>query len=219
MPGPAQLPERVAEYVREMILSGEVKPGDFLRIERLAEAIGVSPTPVREGLLALKSEGIVNLLPRRGFIVAPISKQDISDLYWAQAVLSGELAARAAAKMSDSQIEALDHNVKSYNEAVAAERWDLVPELGMEFHREIHRAAQANRLVLLVEAVMANLPNRTYAAGHPRYTSKEHPALLRALKRRDAERARELMVKHMTSQGKRLIEVLSERGLWDHERQ
>ena len=215
MPRAAQLPEQVAEYVREMILSGEVKPGDFLRIERIAEAVGVSPTPVREGLLALKSEGLVNLLPRRGFIVAPITKQDITDLYWVQAVLSGELAARAASNISDVQLKALDENVKSYKDAVAAEQWDLVPDLGMEFHREIHRAAQSNRLVLLLESVMANLPNRSYAAGHPRYTNKEHPTLLKALKRRDPEQARDLMITHMTGQGERLIDILRERGLWD----
>ena len=87
----AQLPEQVAAYVRELIMSGAARPGEFLRIERIAEAVGVSQTPVREGLLALKSEGIVNLLPRRGFVVAPITPHDISDLYWVQAHIAGEL--------------------------------------------------------------------------------------------------------------------------------
>src|SRR6476646_1292784 len=88
-----QLPEEVAAYVRDLITSGQVRPGEFLRIERIAEAVGVSQTPVREGLLSLKSEGLVNLLPRRGFIVAPFTPQDIYDLYWVQAQLAGELAA------------------------------------------------------------------------------------------------------------------------------
>jgi DNA-binding GntR family transcriptional regulator len=49
-----QLPEEVAGYVRELIISGAVRPGEFLRMERIAEAVGVSNTPVREGLLVLR---------------------------------------------------------------------------------------------------------------------------------------------------------------------
>src|SRR5205823_2012802 len=105
-----QLPEEVAAYVRDLITSGQARPGEFLRIEPIAEALGVSQTPVREGLLSLKSEGLVNLLPRRGFVVAPITPQDISDLYWAQAMLAAELAARAAEKITDEQLDLLEAN-------------------------------------------------------------------------------------------------------------
>ncbi len=69
-----QLPEEVASYVREMIISGDVRAGDFLRIERIAEAVGVSTRPVREGLLTLRSEGFVELVPRRGLVVALAEK-------------------------------------------------------------------------------------------------------------------------------------------------
>src|SRR3954471_2774177 len=75
-----QLPEEVAAYVRELILSGEVRPGDFLRLEPIAEAVGVSNTPVREGLLALRSEGFVKLVPRRGFMVETFTAEDVYDI-------------------------------------------------------------------------------------------------------------------------------------------
>src|SRR5438105_15865173 len=93
----AQLPEQVGSYVRDLMVSGQARPGEFLRIERIAEAVGVSQTPVREGLLALKSEGLVNLLPRRGFVVAAITPEDITDLLWAQAQLAGARAAEGRA--------------------------------------------------------------------------------------------------------------------------
>src|SRR5947208_12625558 len=125
----AQLPEQVASYVRELIVSGQVRPGEFLRIERIAEAVGVSQTPVREGLLALKNEGIVNLLPRRGFVVAPITQHDIADLYWVQAMLSGELAARATKNITDAQLKILAKNVAQYSEAVAGADWERIPDI------------------------------------------------------------------------------------------
>src|ERR1700721_932931 len=77
--GRPQLPEGGGSYVRELIISGAVKPGEFLRMERIAEQVGVSNTPVREGLLALKSEGFVQLVPRRGFVVATFTQQDVLD--------------------------------------------------------------------------------------------------------------------------------------------
>jgi len=209
-----QLPEEVAAYVRDLIVSGQVRPGEFLRIERIAEAVGVSQTPVREGLLSLKNEGLVNLLPRRGFVVAPISPQDITDLFWAQAQIAGELAARAAEKITDEQIHRLTANIKQYATAVKAGDWELIPEIGLEFHREVNRAAQSHRLVLILDTIVANLPGRFYAAGNPKQTGTEHPELLKALKKRDAERARSLMTDHMMAQGARLIDILAERGLW-----
>src|SRR3954469_23733712 len=93
-----QLPEEVAAYVRELIMSGAVRPGEFLRMERIAEAVGVSNTPVREGLLVLSNQGFVRQIPRRGFVVAPFTRQDIRDIFWSQSILAGELAGRAAKK-------------------------------------------------------------------------------------------------------------------------
>jgi DNA-binding GntR family transcriptional regulator len=209
-----QLPEEVAAYVRDLITSGQVRPSEFLRIEPIAEALGVSQTPVREGLLSLRSEGLVELLPRRGFVVAPFTPQDISDLYWAQAQLSGELAYRAAQNISDDQLNGLAANIEEYAAAVAAGDWELIPDIGLDFHRLLNSAAHSNRLVLLFDTTMASLPNRYYAAGNPKHTSREHPQILKALRRHDAELARDLMVEHMRAQGERLIQILKDRGFW-----
>src|SRR5438552_6352602 len=170
-----QLPEEVAAYVRDLITSGNARPGQFLRIERIAEAVGVSQTPVREALLSLRSEGLVDLLPRRGFMVAPITPQYITDLFWAQSLIAGELAARAAERATDDQLAVLTSNVKKYGVAVNAGDWERIPELGSEFHREVNRAARSHRLVLLTDAITANLPGRFYAAGNPKETGSEHP--------------------------------------------
>src|SRR3954454_7043133 len=112
-----QLPAEVAAYVRGLIISGAVQAGVFLRMEPVAEAVGVSNTPVREGLLALQSEGFVRLVPRRGFVVAHFSAQDVHDLFWAQAQLAGELAARAAAKMTPAQLKGVLEVHKLHGEA------------------------------------------------------------------------------------------------------
>ena len=67
-----QLSDEVAGYVRELIMSGNLRPGEFIRQERIADELQLSATPVREGLLLLRGEGFLELKPRRGFVVAPL---------------------------------------------------------------------------------------------------------------------------------------------------
>ncbi|UQN14646.1 GntR family transcriptional regulator [Gulosibacter sp. ACHW.36C] len=212
-----QLPEEVATYVRELIISGEVKAGDYLRMEPIAEAVGVSNTPVREGLLMLKSEGFVRLVPRRGFVVAPFLADDIRDLFWAQAVLAGELAARAAERISDEGLDVLEGMIEQYEAAVKAGDSQAVADLGHLFHREINLAAQSNRLALLQGSVVKHLPTHFYAAVEGQISASRdgHPQILAALKARDPERAREAMARHITGAADRLIETLAQRGIWD----
>ncbi|GHB73521.1 GntR family transcriptional regulator [Streptomyces viridiviolaceus] len=215
-PGRQPLPAEVASHVRELIFSGKVRPGEFLRIEPITEALGVSSTPVREGLLALRGEGLVRLVPRKGFVVATFTRQDVRDLFWAQAQLSARLAVRAARKITPEQITRLEALLDGYQEAVEAGAEERVSSWGHAFHREINLAADSRRLALLLGSVVKHLPNRFYAAidGQVAATCTEHPLLLDALRRHQAARAGSLMEHHILAGADRLIGVLEERGLW-----
>ena len=208
-----QLPEQVATYVRELIISGSVRPGEHLRIDRIAAEVGVSNTPVREGLLALRSEGFVSQAPRRGFVVSEFTRQDVRDLFWVQARLAGELSARAALRITSDQLARLTSNVDQYRDAVDE---DLIADLGHAFHREINLASRSDRLALLLGGVVRQLPNTFYATieGHVTATRADHPRILEALRRRDSERARRLMREHIARGADRLIEELERRGAW-----
>src|SRR5690606_6928498 len=70
------LAQQAAEVVRRRILSGEIKPGEKLREEKLAGELGISRPPLREALRLLESEGLLEALPRRGVTVAPLSEKD-----------------------------------------------------------------------------------------------------------------------------------------------
>ena len=212
-----QLPEEVAGYVRELIITGAVRPGDFLRMERIAEAVGVSNTPVREGLLILRSEGLVELVPRRGFVVSPFSRQDVRDLFWAQAQLARELAARAAGKITPEQLAELEVILARYESAVAAGDQDRIGELGHLFHRRINRAAGSQRLAVMLSAFVRQLPNRFYAAIETQASTggDDHQLLIEALRGHDARKAKSLMERHILARGDYLLQILQERGLWD----
>lgn len=211
-----QLPDEVAAYVRELIISGQVRPGEFLRLERIAEAVGVSNTPAREGLLSLSSEGFVELIPRRGFVVTSFSKQDVLDLFWAQARLAGELAARAAKNIGPDELNVLEANLADYEKAFTADDQEQVVHLGHQFHRHVNLAGRSARLAMLLGNVASQLPNRFYAQieGHVNNTREAHPLIVDALRKRATRKAESLMIDHLLEGGRRVIESLEERGVW-----
>lgn len=215
-----QLSEDVASYVRELIISGRVKPGEFLRTEPIAEAVGVSNTPVREGLLLLSGEGFVELVPRRGFVVASFSRQDVRDIFWAQASLAGELASRAAKSITAAQLDHLEQIAAKHEADVRnGADPDKIVALGHEFHRTINLAADSRRLALMLRSIVRQLPNRFYneIEGHGDDTLEAHPKILEALRKRRTKVAANLMRDHIMSGADELIAMLEKQGVWTDE--
>lgn len=210
------LPEEVASYVRELILTGELRPGEFLRLEPIAVAVGVSNTPVREGLLALRSEGFVRLVPRRGFMVESLSQRDVKDIFWAQAKLAGELAARAAKVITAKQVDELDELRQAWEAAVDSGDDERVAEAGHRFHRYINLRADSSRLAGILGSIVQNLPNRFYATieGHVEATRDDHRQMVEAMRERNPRVARRLVEEHILETADHLVEVLDRRGLW-----
>ncbi|GAA2097568.1 MULTISPECIES: GntR family transcriptional regulator [Brevibacterium] len=215
------LPEEVASYVRELIISGQIRAGEFIRMEPIAEAVGVSITPVREGLLTLRNEGFVRLVPRRGFVVSSFSTQDVRDIFWAQSQLAGELAARAAGRITESDIAALRTNITEFDAAVAAGDTEDVTFLGRQFHKIINRSAESYRLALLLESIASQLPPALYATIEEQVEDSHvaHPAIVDALAQGDAAAARVLTITHTTGSADYLIANLQAQGLWSDEEQ
>lgn len=214
-----QLSQAVASYVREMIISGHVRRGAFLRIDSLAKAMKTSSTPVREGLLILQSEGFVRLEPRRGFMVVGFTRQDVRDIFWAQATLGGELAARAAALASPELHAELTRLVAAYDEAVAAGDETQTTRLGHLFHRAINLASPSRRLAIMLGSMTKQLPNRLYGMidGQVKGAQDYHPLIAAAIVAGQAEEARRLMTEHMIEGGEFLVRHLDAQGIWADE--
>lgn len=210
-----QLSASVASHLREQIISGQLKPGSFLRIDAIADEMGVSTTPVREGLLLLQSESFVRLLPRRGFVVNSFGKEDLRDIFWSQAVVGAELAARAALKMSKEDLKKLQALDEAHDKAFKAGDPHHV-KLGYEFHRFINLAAGSPRLALLLGRLASQLPIRFYAniEGQVNDTLQYHPIILEAMRMKDAEAVRSMMFRHIMSGAENLIDSLERAGTW-----
>jgi DNA-binding GntR family transcriptional regulator len=214
----SQLSATVASHLREQIISGVLKPGDFLRIDAVATELGTSTTPVREGLLLLQSESFVRLLPRRGFVVTSFTKGDLRDIFWAQAVVGAELAARATVKISKEDLERL-HKLDLEHEKAFKAGDERHVQLGYEFHRFINLAADSPRLALLLGNLSKQLPIRFYASieGQVPNTLQYHPIILDAMKVKDTEAVRSLMFRHIMSGAEHLIASLERAGTWGNQ--
>ena len=79
-----------------------------MRLDQLAAELGISVTPVREALFQLRAEGLLDQKLHRGFVVLPVTRRDITDVSDVQAHIGGELAARAAANITDEQVRELE---------------------------------------------------------------------------------------------------------------
>jgi DNA-binding GntR family transcriptional regulator len=203
-----QLSDEVAGHVRELILSGALRPGEFIRQERIAEELELSATPVREGLLSLKGDGFVLLKPRRGFVVAPLDGADVRDVYTAQALLAGELAARAAERATEDDLAELQRLHEELREADSAHNGDRVERLNHEFHRTINLCAASPRLAWMLSIGTKFAPRRFFPSipGWSRASAQDHAAIIAALLDQDGEAARHAMTVHMENAGALLAE-------------
>lgn len=212
-----QLSDEVASYVRELIMSGQLKEGGHVRLEHLAKQLGVSLTPVREGLLTLRGEGFVQLEPRRGFIVSPLSRQDIEDLFSFQAEVAGELAARAAVQITPEQLEEVAKIQQSLEDASLDDDQDMIEQTNYLFHRAINLSAGSRKLGWMLMTVARYAPRRFYATIHgwQQASVDDHRSIVAALRNGSAADASEAMKRHILHAGTLLIAHLESTGFWD----
>jgi DNA-binding GntR family transcriptional regulator len=213
------LSEEVAARLREEVMSGELRPGEFIRLESVAQRLGVSVTPVREALLLLRGEDVVRLIPRRGFVVAPLSRIDVEDLFLVQSQLAGQLAERAVGRMSADDLATLEGVNELLERAVGQQVPDQIEALEYQFHRAINIAADSRKLAYVLRSATQYLPRRFFMADAHwrRAVNRDHKAILEAFAGKDPGAARAAMEAHVLEGRELLIAHLDEIGFWSPE--
>ncbi|WP_037956021.1 GntR family transcriptional regulator [Streptomyces sulphureus] len=208
-----QLSEEAASYLRDLITSGTLAPGTRVRAEVVSAEMGISSTPAREALQALRAEGFLSLEPRRGFTVASMTGDDIRDIFLAQSFVAGELAARAAERVDPEQVSRLQEIHEALIAAAAEGESAAQEEWNHKFHRELNLIADAPRLAWVVGLLSRYVPRRFYASieGWSRTTVEDHAGLLTAVLEGDSKAARIRMVEHIHRAGEQLAQHIDER--------
>jgi DNA-binding GntR family transcriptional regulator len=210
-----QLSDDVARLIRRRIFDGSYLAGSYIRLDQLAAELGISVTPVREALFALRAEGLIAQQPHRGFVVLPVTPRDVADVANVQGYVGGELAARAAVNITDDQLRELKQIQAELEDAYAGDDNERTVLLNHQFHRAINVAADSPKLAQLMSQITRYAPESVFPAieGWPQQSIKDHRRILSALKKHDADLARAAMSEHLAAGAVPLVDHLTARGV------
>ncbi|TMF86238.1 MAG: GntR family transcriptional regulator [Chloroflexi bacterium] len=204
------LPVEVADRLRRDIFSGRLRPGERIDQDAEAAALGVSRVPIREALIALDREGLVDIVPRHGVFVWSFGPEDLADQYEVFGLVSGLAAERAAQNLTDDELANLRAVHAEMSVSRDGERLELLNE---RFHMIINRASGSRRLAWLVRFLSGSVP-RGYEAGGWQIANRHHATIIERLGARDAEGAGRAMRDHIRQSGEHALGVLAESGIW-----
>ena len=199
---PRALYEEVAELLRQRIFNRELEPGSWIDELKIAEAYGISRTPLREALKVLAAEGLVTMKVRRGAYVTEVSERDLADVYHLLGLLEADAAGVVALKASESQIAELQALHLELEAAATPGQQDreLFFEINERFHMRLLQIANnrwRDQMVADLRKVMKlNRHNSLLKSGRIEESLNEHRALMSAISSRDAELTMRRMQDH-----------------------
>jgi DNA-binding GntR family transcriptional regulator len=198
----SSLREEARRSIRAGLITGEIATGEIYSAPALAKQLGVSATPVREALLDLASEGLVESVRNRGFRVLELDDHDLDEIFELRTLLEVPCAGRVAGRLTQPEIARLELGVQRLERA--AESGDLAAYLTADhdFHTGLLEPLGNKRLLDLV----LRLRNQQRLYGLPRLvrsaafmeTALEHRAVFDAVVAGNAERAELLMRQHLS---------------------
>lgn len=191
--------------IREGIVSGRYPQGSHITAQQLAEASGLSRTPVREAMRRLDAEGLVKLIPNRGAFVARWTRTEIEQIYELRILLEAFAAQVAAERASDEQIANLRALADEMTAAVNQTPLDhaAVAQINSSFHRAVLEAGGNSRLRELIgsltEMPLVLVTFRNYSQDELRRSAIQHSELVDAIAARDGSWAHAVMTAHIRS--------------------
>ena len=199
--------------IREGILAGTFAQGSHITARQLAEATGLSRTPVREAMRRLDAEGMISLIPNRGAFVASWSDSEIEQIYELRVLLESFAAQTAAERINDAQRDRLKELAVEMTHLVEQRPVDVeaIAEVNDKFHKGVLEACGNPRLRDLLGAI-TEVPLqlstfRRYSVDELRRSAAQHAELVAALTVGDADWARSVMTSHIRSARHTLLQA------------
>lgn len=201
-PSPS-LRDAAYDAIKHRIITCVFKPGDYLNEASVCETIGIGRTPVHQAIDRLMLDGLLEVIPRKGIIVKPISLDEVLKITEVRRVNEPYCARLAAERADNNDIAALGdilHRADAWTDVRNIEQMML---LDREFHMALARVARN----AVLATILQNLHERSLrfwvisltVNDHQREVQREHRAIFDALQRHDADVAGALMIDHIDS--------------------
>ena len=208
--------QAVAEQIREQILRREIKGGEPLRQDSIAQALGTSIIPVREALRQLAAEGFVELKTHRGAVATELTLDKALEWINLRRLIETDLISAAIENISETDLIEAEQILERFNRAMERreeiERWS---DYNFEFHASLYRPANRPETMKIVASLHRKcdryLRLQLLDGDHIKRAEAEHQQLIDLCRQRDKRAAKSLTNKHITGIEKDIIEALSGR--------
>lgn len=195
------LREQAYEAIKRQIISCELKPGEAVTVNGLAEALEMGRTPVIQAIDRLMLDGLVEVMPRKGVVVTPVSLDDFIEIVEMRLVNEAQAVRWASEKAGAGDIARMRENLDATWKAAHARDIDAMIELDRDFHRLISRTA-GNKIL---SEFLGNLHDRAIrfwfislrAPDHNIRVCEQHGAILEGIAAHDPDRAEKAMREHI----------------------
>ena len=201
--------QKVYEYLREGILNCEIEAGERLVENVLAERIGVSRTPVREALHTLEREGLVEALPRIGYVVCPISEEEVAELCEIRLALESVALRWALQKDPEKLAAGLRENIDLCEQRVETGDVKAFVSLDAQFHEWISRVAGSERLMEMTQSIRRSMLRYRIQSIYREETVKRaidgHRLIVDAIEKGDRKAAQRALRAHILRSKKDIL--------------
>lgn len=204
----SSLHDTLVAYLREMVLNGELRPGDKVPEQQLCERFDVSRTPLREALKVLAAEGIIRLQMNRGAVVAETTKEEIEEIFPIMGALEAVAGKMACQRASDDEIARIRRQHEEMNAHYAAGNEKEYLRLNRKIHEDIVALSGNTTLKALYQQMLTRIRSIRFVANKGKeqweQAMREHDAIIKALEARDEVELGRLLQAHVDGTASRI---------------
>jgi DNA-binding GntR family transcriptional regulator len=198
----------VYDQLKRNIISGEISAGTILNEAELVQNLGVGKTPTREALIMLSHEGLVDAMPRVGYVVTRLTVQDMLEIFALRILLEVDAIGMAVERITENDIGKLEDNNKRETALTNGEPGASLKEQGYQLNREFHliiaQATGNQRLVHLIQSLIDDL-ERALSFDPYIIDPAQHGGIILCLKNRDKAQAQAAMRQHIEGTRNRIV--------------
>lgn len=188
------LKDHVYQYIAEQISKGELVPGKKINENEICQELSISRTPVREALIQLSSEGVLENVPRKGFIIKELKEDEARQLYEVIGLLDGLAARLACPHLSEKHLKDMAFYIDSMDLAIESDNYEMYYKQQVIFH-ELYTEECGNQVLINILSQLKNkFVSKTYDLSTDsegkrilHTTNQEHRIILDLFRKKDSE--------------------------------
>ena len=201
LPVRRSLGQSVFENLKRAIVKGDLIPDSRVVESRVADALGISRTPVREAIHKLEREGLVRQGSKGGFFVAGLTPEDMEETFGIRSVLESYAAKLAAIRHVEGELRPLEEKLKAYQKSLDRGDLEALPDINTEFHDLLYGLGRSPKLIKMINGLRDHIYRFRLVIlkieEMAKLSNEDHRLMLKAMKVRDAEGVERLVREHI----------------------